>query len=69
MARSSKKFLTRKELAALTGLSVAYFEKHRDDGKAPPTTKLGGRVLYAEADVDTWLQKNRQQLGGTSDAE
>ncbi len=68
MARLKLKLLSRKELATLTGLSVAYFEKHRNDGKAPPTTKLGGRVFYDEADVAAWLASNRQKLGSGIDA-
>ncbi len=68
MARSKPRLLSRKELATMTGLSVAYFEKHRADGKAPPITKLGGRVFYDEADVNAWLSSNRQDLGGPSDA-
>lgn len=67
MARTKPRLFSRKELAALTGLSVAYFEKHRNDGKAPPITKLGGRVFYDEADVDAWLSSSRQNLGGPSD--
>lgn len=68
MPKYKRIFLTRKELATLTGLSVAYFEKHRNDGKAPPITKLGGRVLYDEADVNAWLASNRQELGDETDA-
>ena len=67
MPKFKRKFFSRRELAALTGLSVAYFEKHRKDGKAPPITRLGGRVFYDEADVDAWLAASRQELGGGSD--
>lgn len=67
MPNRNRTLLSRKELAALTGLSVAYFEKHRNDGKAPPITKLGGRVFYDEADVNAWFAASRQELGGWSD--
>lgn len=68
MPKYKRTFFTRKELASLTGLSVAYFEKHRSDGKAPLITKLGGRVFYDEADVNAWLSSNRQDLGDQTDA-
>lgn len=68
MARTRPRLFSRKELAALTGLSTAYFEKHREDGKAPPITRLGGRVFYDQADVDAWLAANRQKPGRQRDA-
>ena len=65
MPKFKRSLLSRKELAALTGLSVAFFEKHNGDGVAPPSIKLGGRVFYDEIDVQDWIQSRRQSGGGS----
>lgn len=56
------------EAAAYTGISISSLRKGRMNGKRdnyvvpPPYLKLGRRVAYLKADLDTWLLSHR--VGG-----
>ena len=56
------------EAAAYTGLSISNLRKGRMNGKRdnyvepPPYLKLGRRIGYLKADLDTWLLSHR--VGG-----
>ena len=56
------------EAAAYTGISISSLRKGRMNGKRdnyvepPPYLKLGRRVGYLKADLDTWLLSHR--VGG-----
>ena len=49
-----ERFLRTPEVARLLGLSPRTLEKHRTYGTGPRYRKLGGRVVYAFADVRAW---------------
>ncbi|CAM3139439.1 helix-turn-helix transcriptional regulator [Mycobacterium simiae] len=50
--------LTMAEVAAMTRLSVGTLRYWRHIGSGgPPSVKLGRRVLYRRADVETWLKE------------
>jgi excisionase family DNA binding protein len=52
--------LTVAEVAAMTRLSVGTLRYWRHIGSGgPPSVKLGRRVLYRRADVETWLKEAR----------
>lgn len=55
-------FLTTKQVAEMTGLSVAFFEVGRSMSSPvqPPHHRVGRRVLYRRADVDAWLAERRR---------
>jgi hypothetical protein len=53
-----------KGLAERVGLPAKTFENWRSLNKGPPYYKLGGRVLYDDAEVDAWLAAHRRT--GTS---
>ncbi len=55
-------FLTTKQVAELTGMSVSYFEIGRSMSSPdqPPFHRVGRRVLYRRADVDAWLLARRR---------
>jgi len=55
------RYLTTLEAAALLRLSHRTLEKHRLYGTGPEYRKLGGRVLYATADVLAWAESGAQQ--------
>jgi excisionase family DNA binding protein len=55
-------YLSTKEVAELTGLSVSFFEVGRSMSSPgqPPYHKIGRRVLYRRADVLAWLENRRR---------
>ena len=55
MLNSNLKILTTKQLPAITGLSVSFFEKGRIYNYGPPYYKIRGKVLYNFLDVDAWF--------------
>ncbi|UHD46341.1 helix-turn-helix domain-containing protein [Aureimonas altamirensis] len=48
------RFLRTKEAAEYLSLSARTLEKHRTYGTGPSYRKLGGRVVYAINDLETW---------------
>lgn len=55
-----QKFLTTKQLPAVTGLSASFFEKGRIYGYGPSFIRIGsgqrtGKILYRISDVERWL--------------
>ena len=59
---NGSEFLTTKQVAEMTGLSVAFFEVGRSTSSPdqPPFHRVGRRVLYRRADVDAWLLARRR---------
>ncbi|AMD61583.1 transcriptional regulator [Agrobacterium tumefaciens] len=60
------RFVRTVEAARLLGLSPRTLEKHRCDGTGPIYHKLGGRVVYTIADLQTWIEAAARQ--STSEA-
>jgi hypothetical protein len=54
------RFLVTKEAARFCGLLARTLEKHRIYGTGPAFCKLGGRVVYAIADLQAWVGDQRQ---------
>lgn len=50
------RYLRTPEAARFVGLSIRTLEKHRIYGTGPRYFKLGGRVLYAVEDLQSWVQ-------------
>jgi len=48
------RYLCTKEAARFLGLSARTLEKHRTYGTGPLYRKIGGRVVYALADLLAW---------------
>lgn len=48
------RFLRTPDAAVHLGLSARTLEKHRCFGTGPVYRKLGGRIVYAIADLDAW---------------
>jgi hypothetical protein len=44
------------------GLTVRKLQRFRDEGRGPRYSKLGQTIVYAEADVNSWV---REHLIGT----
>lgn len=59
------RFLRTKEAAEFLSLSARTLEKHRTYGTGPDYRKLGGRVVYAIADLQAWAE--RGSVNSTSD--
>ena len=59
------RFLRTKEAADFLSLSARTLEKHRTYGTGPAYRKLGGRVVYAIDDLETWAA--RGAVTSTSD--
>ncbi|MDH1270520.1 helix-turn-helix domain-containing protein [Rhizobium pusense] len=51
------RFLRTREAAEFLGLSPRTLEKHRTYGTGPAYRKLGGRVVYAVDDLQTWAER------------
>lgn len=51
------RFLRTPEAARFLGLSDRTLEKHRTYGTGPAYRKLGGRVVYALEDLQTWADR------------
>ncbi|MBA4203730.1 MAG: DNA-binding protein [Polymorphum sp.] len=60
------RFVRTPEAARLLDLSPRTLEKHRCDGTGPIYHKLGGRVVYAVADLEAWIDACARQ--STSEA-
>lgn len=65
LAQLPPRFLRTKEAAEFLSLSARTLEKHRTYGTGPAYRKLGGRVVYAVGDLETWA--NRGAVTSTSD--
>ena len=50
------RYLRTKEAATFLSLSARTLEKHRTYGTGPAYRKLGGRIVYAIADLDAWAE-------------
>lgn len=55
------RFVRTPEAARLLDLSPRTLEKHRCDGTGPIYHKLGGRVVYAIADLQAWIDACARQ--------
>jgi predicted DNA-binding transcriptional regulator AlpA len=51
----------RKQAAAHLGVSLSWFDKSRLSGDGPPFIKIGNRVIYDEADLDEFMDRNRHR--------
>jgi predicted DNA-binding transcriptional regulator AlpA len=51
------RFLRTPEAARFLGLSGRTLEKHRTYGTGPIYRKIGGRVVYALADLQAWADR------------
>lgn len=49
------RLLCTKEAARFVSLSPRTMEKHRCYGTGPAYSKLGGRIVYSLADLQTWV--------------
>ena len=59
------RYLRTPEAARFLGLSGRTLEKHRTFGTGPVYRKLGGRIVYALEDLQTWANRGLRQ--STSD--
>jgi predicted DNA-binding transcriptional regulator AlpA len=60
------RYLRTPEAARFLGLSGRTLEKHRTYGTGPRYSKIGGRVVYALADLQSWVGRGGKT--STSDA-
>jgi predicted DNA-binding transcriptional regulator AlpA len=51
------RYLRTPEAARFLGLSHRTLEKHRTYGTGPAYRKIGGRVVYALPDLQTWAER------------
>jgi predicted DNA-binding transcriptional regulator AlpA len=57
MAGLPPRYLRTPEAARFLGLSGRTLEKHRTYGTGPTYRKLGGRVVYAIEDLQSWVDR------------
>ena len=56
VAATTPRYLKTPDAAVHLGLSPRTLEKHRCYGTGPRFRKLGGRIVYAIADLDAWAE-------------
>ncbi len=56
VAATTPHYLKTPDAAVLLGLSARTLEKHRCYGTGPLFRKLGGRIVYAIADLEAWAE-------------
>lgn len=54
------RYLRTPEAGRFLGLSGRTLEKHRTYGTGPQYRKVGGRVIYAVADLQAWADRGLQ---------
>lgn len=65
LAAETQRYLKTPDAAQHLGLSPRTMEKHRSFGTGPVFRKLGGRIVYAIADLDAWAAIGKRR--STSD--
>lgn len=53
-------YLTTDQAAGYTKLAASTLTKKRLYGGGPPFSKIGRRVVYRRADLDSWLDHHRR---------
>jgi predicted DNA-binding transcriptional regulator AlpA len=53
----------RKEAAHYLGVSLSWLDKSRMTGRGPAFIKIGSRIVYDVADLDSYLRQNRRETG------
>lgn len=61
MTQQAQRFITTREVAELLRTSPESVRFWRHVGKGPQSFKVGRRVLYASAEVESWLAAAREQ--------
>jgi hypothetical protein len=56
-SRAPRRYLRTPDAALILGLSARTLEKHRCYGTGPVFHKLGGRVVYALDDLQSWADQ------------
>ena len=56
-AQLATRYVRTHEAARILGLSARTLQKYRCHGSGPTFRKLGGRVVYAIDDLETWADK------------
>jgi hypothetical protein len=64
-AELPQRYLRTSEAARHVTLSPRTLEKHRIYGTGPEYSKIGGRVVYREEDLDAWVKLGKKK--STSD--
>ncbi|HLN23922.1 MAG TPA: helix-turn-helix domain-containing protein [Patescibacteria group bacterium] len=57
-ADPATRYVRTHEAARMLGLSARTLEKYRCHGTGPVFRKLGGRVVYAVDDLETWAEQS-----------
>lgn len=69
MTETRPRYLDTKEAAAYLGLSPKTLVKMRVTGGGPRYAKVGRRVIYDVADLDSWIEKRKRRFTGESGCE
>ncbi len=56
------KFLGRREVAKMYGLSPKWLANLASEGKGPKYRKLGKKVLYRVEDFEKWVKENSIEI-------
>lgn len=67
MAVMTKRMLSPAEAADYLGVTVGWLAKRRVYGDGPAYTKLLGRVLYDQADLDRLIDQNKRRSTSEGD--
>ena len=53
-----KRYLTRRQVGEIFGISPKWLANLNSQGKGPRYLKLGKKVLYRVQDVEKWIEEN-----------
>lgn len=59
MKAAEKRYLSPEDVSNEYPFSIKTLEKHRSLGTAPAYSKCGRKIVYARADVDAWIDRNK----------
>lgn len=60
---ASRRYVTVEELAQLTTISTRTLYRWAEEGKIPGKTKLGGRLVFRESEIERWLDEAEHRPG------
>jgi excisionase family DNA binding protein len=61
MPEEEERLLSEKEVARYLNLSLRTIQRWRAEGTGPPVLYAGRYPRYRKADVDAWLQREREE--------
>ncbi len=66
MADDAPRYLDTRQAAGYLGIGASTLNRMRVSGEGPRYSKLGRRVVYDPADLDSWVEERKRRFTGES---